>query len=136
MKNTAFQDNILYNLLNDSALKTAITGKIYKGQRPLGSKLEDVVIQSMPISDGTLQQGVANVNIYIPMLYQNILSQKQVYRNTARIEQILNIATPILKESFGENYSMWTSKQGDYPEEELEQTRLNYRIEFRIDDTI
>lgn len=133
MKTTAVQDNILYGLINESAIKTTIQGDVYKGERPLNSKAEDVVITSMLIGEGTLQQGVANVNIYVPKSYQNINGAMQYIKDTKRIEDVLAVAAPVLKESFGPYYSLWTSKQADYDEPEINQTRLNFRIEFRID---
>ncbi|HEY1055011.1 MAG TPA: hypothetical protein VGE24_07745 [Emticicia sp.] len=133
MKTTAVQDNILYSLIDGSALKGLISGKIYKGERPLNSTAEDIVISSMLIGEGTLQPGVANVNIYIPKLYQNIGGTMQHIKDTKRVEEVLAIAAEVLKESFGEYYSLWTSRQADYDEPEINQTRLSFRIEFRID---
>ncbi|MBA4852077.1 hypothetical protein [Emticicia sp. BO119] len=135
MKTTAHQDNILYNLINTSALKTLVLGGLYKGERPLDSREEDIVITSMMIGEGTLQEGVANVNIYIPKSVANIGGKSQTIKNTARCEQVLIVAMEVLKESYGSYYSLWASRQQDFDEPEINQTRLSFRIEFRIDSS-
>lgn len=136
MKTTATQDNILFKLINESAIKTTIKGGIYKGERPIDSKAEDVVIGSMLVGDGTLQQGVANVNIYIPKIAVQVNGKMQLIKDTKRISEVLAIAAPVLKQAFGNYYSLWTSRQADYDEPEINQTRLSFRIEFRLDSVI
>ena len=135
MKTTADQDNILYNLINQSVLKTFIRGGIYKGERPLDSTNEDIVISSTAIGEGTLQAGVANVNVYIPKIYQNIAGQMQSIKDTARVNEVLAVAGEVLHEAYGSYYSLWTSRQGDYDEPDIQQTRLHFRIEFRLSNT-
>lgn len=135
MKTTADQDNILYDLISQSPLKTFIRGGVYKGERPLDSQSEDVVISSMLVGDGTLQAGVANVNIYVPKVYQNINGKKQTLKDTKRVDEVLAVARGVLREAYGSYYSLWTSRQGDYDEPDIKQTRLHFRIEFRLMDT-
>ena len=134
MRTTADQDNILYELISQSPLKTFIRGGLYKGERPLDSQSEDVVISSMLVGDGTLQAGVANVNIYVPKVYQNINGKKQTLKDTKRVDEVLAVARGVLREAYGSYYSLWTSRQGDYDEPEIKQTRLHFRIEFRLMD--
>lgn len=135
MKTTANQDSILYTLINQSALKTFIRGGIYKGERPLDSANEDIVISSTAISEGTLQAGVANVNVYIPKIYQNISGKMQYIKDTRRVDEVLAVARDVLHEAYGKYYSLWTSRQGDFDEPDIKQTRLHFRIEFRLNNT-
>lgn len=135
MRTTADQDNILYELISQSPLKTFIRGGVYKGERPLDSQSEDVVISSMLVGEGTLQAGVANVNIYVPKVYQNINGKKQTLKDTKRVDEVLAVARGVLSEAYGSYYSLWTSRQGDYDEPDIKQTRLHFRIEFRLMDT-
>lgn len=136
MRTTADQDSILYKLINESALKTFIRGAVYKGERPLDSQAEDIVISSMLIGEGTLQAGVANVNVYIPKIYQNISGKMQPIKDTKRVDEVLAVARGVLHEAYGKYYSLWTSRQGDYDEPDIKQTRLHFRIEFRLNSTI
>jgi len=136
MKTTADQDDILFELINGSVLKTAINGGIYKGERPLNSNLEDIVISSTVISDGTLQLGVANVNIYVPKQNFNIGGKVQILKNSKRVAELLGIAKDILEEHHGDYFLMWLSNQFDYDEPEINQTRISFRIEFRFSKAI
>lgn len=136
MKTTATQDNLLFDLINASALKTTIRGGIYKGERPLDSQAEDIVITSMMVGYGTLQPGVANVNIYIPKVTVKIGGKPQVLKDTKRVDEVLGIAAPVLKEAYGKYYSLWTARQADYDEPDIKQTRLSFRIEFRLDENL
>lgn len=59
--------NKLYTLLSTSSLKTAVTGNVYKsGLRPLNRVAEDIVINFVSGTAGQIQEGVANVNVFIP----------------------------------------------------------------------
>lgn len=56
----------MFELINSSALKTAISGSVYKtGMRPLNSKTEDVVIAFIAGLDAQIQTGVVRVNVYV-----------------------------------------------------------------------
>lgn len=81
MRNTSDQENILYNLIKNSSLNASLNGGIYKGERPNNSKKEDTVISAMLTSDGTLQQGVSNVNIYIPKIEVKIDGVNQLLKD-------------------------------------------------------
>ena len=113
-----------------------MNGGLYKGERPQNSSLEDIVISSMLTGDGTLQEGVANVNIYVPKMDINIAGQVQKMRNSSRIGEVLGLAISALKEHYGNYFSLWTSKIQEFDEPQINQTRLSLRIEFRMDNTI
>ena len=57
----------VYAIVSSSALKTSITGKIYKdGMRPINAKSEDAVVAFMTGLDGQKQTGALNLNVYVP----------------------------------------------------------------------
>ena len=58
----------LLTLLLEGGAKDAINGAIYKDKRPSGSTKEDIVINSLPMTNGFMQNGVFNINIYVPMI--------------------------------------------------------------------
>lgn len=136
MRSTSDQEDILYDLIKNSVLDTALNGGIYKGERPLNSNLEDVVITAMLTTDGTLQEGVCNVNIYIKKENRVIGGVSQLLKNTKRVSEVSPIALNVLIEKAGLYYSYWVSKQAEYDEPDINQTRLNFRVEFRFDNTI
>lgn len=54
----------LYQLLNVTALTSLISGKVYIGDPPDGSKLQDVCVNILNNTSEYLQTGYVNVNIY------------------------------------------------------------------------
>ena len=134
MNRTSFdQDNILYQLLNGStALKSAISGGIYKMVRPDGSKLEDVVINSISVLDGSIQPGVSNVNIHVSDIDQTSTDgTKYKAPDTARLKVLTEIVYPILGNVYGTSYMFYVSGQWIIKEPETKQHYVNLRINFR-----
>lgn len=59
--------NKLYTLLATSSLKAAVSGNLYKsGLRPLNRVAEDIVINFVSGTADQIQEGVANVNVFVP----------------------------------------------------------------------
>lgn len=57
----------VYAIIYASALKTLITGTVYKeGVRPVNAKTEDAIVAFITGLDGQFQTGAVNVNIYVP----------------------------------------------------------------------
>lgn len=105
MRSNLEQVNIVYSKLKDSALDTAISGNITKNVRPVGSILEDVVINSLATINTQLQKGIMNVNIHVPNLKVNIsggVDQSTPDHN--RINALTEIAIPLLKDIWGDNW--------------------------------
>lgn len=105
MRSNLEQINIVFNRLKDSALDTAITGNITKNVRLVGSVLEDVVINSLATINTQLQKGIMNVNIHVPNLKINISGgTDQSTPNHNRINELTEIAIPLLKDIWGDNW--------------------------------
>lgn len=58
----------LYRLLNVDALNNIISGKVYIGDAPDKSQLEDVTIKALNNPNNYLQTGIINLNIYAAQL--------------------------------------------------------------------
>ena len=87
----------VWGQINTSSLKSAITGKVYKHERPAGSDKEDIVINCLPINNEALQETVVNVNVYVPretVMVNNITSQlpdhKRFKELAAMIDEAFN----------------------------------------------
>ena len=132
MRTTAEMTQILYDVLNASMLKTTVNGLIYKGERPINSTKEDVVIAPIVVSGSDKQIGVANVNIYVPKINQKSGATTSLIKDTKRISEILPVAKDALKLNTGVDYSCWIENQSEYDEPTINQTRLVFRIEFRL----
>ncbi len=130
MKTTYDQDTILYQLLDASTcpLRQAITGSIYKEQRP-ESELEDVVINPLTITSDPIQLGASNVNIYVPDIRVN----NGYVANDKRLNELTQLALDTLEEVYHDDYTLWVKSQSveDEPDSKPKHHYSNLRIEFR-----
>lgn len=110
----------IYKILKTQNL--GISGGIYKYRRPINSTKEDIVINSLPITNGYMQKGTYNVNCYV----QNIHGMP----NTSRLEEIANKVQSILKEYWGEDYVLYIENSQTFEEEN--QMYYNFRIRLNI----
>lgn len=93
--------NILWKLLdNDSSLKTTQKGGRFKYARPAGSTGEDLVINSLPISNELLQQSVLNVNIYAPNESVKIKGVESEAPGSKRLEELTKMVTSIIDDYY------------------------------------
>lgn len=133
MRTTFDQEDILYSILATSAVKAALSGGIYKQIRPDDSKLEDVVINSLPIDQGSVQRSTANVNVYVPDIQIKINGKNQYQPNTTRLKTLTALIVPALQERYSsEKWNFWISNQTTFREPEINQHYLNLRIEFKF----
>lgn len=131
-RSTFDQDTILYKDLTNSPLKNAISGGIYKYERPDNSKLEDVVINSIAITNDDIQLGVANVNIHIPALETNIDGKPQRKPNVKRMAALTVIAIQVLKERYAKDYNYWISSQTTVNVPGSNERFINFTINFKL----
>jgi len=128
MKSALDAVDIIYQVVASSPLKTAINGTVNKLKRPTGSTKEDIVINSIVLGDTNFQEGVFNVNIYVP----NLSIQKSSLPNTARLRELALLAMPLLQEVSGDDYIFWIASQSIFEETDINYHFLNTRIEFRF----
>ena len=79
----------LYQVINVAAIKSIISGKVYNGERPSSSELEDITIQTLANSSDYLQQGFININIYAEQLEAG-------RPNLAKFKQVIDVLIPML----------------------------------------
>ena len=133
MKVTTFdQNNTLYALLNapDCPLRMAITGQVYKESRfvKVGTvSLEDVVINSLPITGDQIQLSTANVNIYVA----DVSVEGGEFANTKRLGELAALALLTLEEGYGPDYQYYFVRQGVSDEPETQTHYANIRVDFR-----
>jgi hypothetical protein len=131
MRTAIDQTTILFKVVDGSPLKTAITGSVYKDQKPANSLLEDIVVNSVTLSgsESLIQRGVANVNIHLPNLSNGL-------PNHVRIKQLEDIATPLLEDFTAEDHNFWTEIAGVLIRDESSgKWYLNYRLKFKFHNT-
>jgi hypothetical protein len=129
--------NMLYQHIGNSILMTDAkrpNGKLCKYQRPMNSVLEDVVINSLGLNREDVQEGVLNVNIFVPNLVIPSNAADKSQPDTARLTYLLNLASIAL----GEGNEIWEAtgnycfnlQQDKLFQDENNQHYLNLRVEF------
>ena len=69
MKTTLDTDEILFKVVKDAFTGLNLNGGVYRMQRPLNSTKEDVVVNTITLSqDSSPQLGASNVNIHVPYM--------------------------------------------------------------------
>lgn len=131
MRSTLDIIDIIWQVLNSSSLKTAITGGLYKGNRPLNSKLIDVTINSLPIMGTQLQLGYANVNIHVPNLVTGGSQQDNTLPDHLTLKTLTNLAIQILNDVVTESgdVSISIEFQHTFSEPEISQHYSNIRLQ-------
>ncbi|KAA2241671.1 hypothetical protein F0L74_17490 [Chitinophaga agrisoli] len=117
MITTLDAEDIVWNWLDNSPLKNAVTGGIYKNSRPLNSDKEDVVINSQPISAQQLQEGLVDVNIYVPA-------------DHARMQILAAIATSLLTEVWIDDVCFSVQQQAVLEIPETHEPYISIRLLF------
>ncbi|MCT4190214.1 hypothetical protein HZP50_06875 [Elizabethkingia anophelis] len=96
----------IFELLKNGGIKNVISGDIYKDRRPVGSTKEDAVINSVSMNEEFLQDGVFNINIYIPYLRVKINGIDQDMPNEVRQKIIMNFVKPLLESVYTKDYNL------------------------------
>lgn len=121
----------IFELLNQGNIKSTINGLLYKDKRPSGSTKEDIVINSVSMENSFLQDGVFNVNCYVPMLSVNVNSITQFLPNTAREEAITQAVYPLLENIFKPQFNLTVVNHSTFEVAEEKATYVNFRINLK-----
>lgn len=128
MRTTFDAIDIIYSVINNSSLKTAVNGTINKLKRQTGSTKEDIVINSIALNDTNLQEGVFNVNIYVP----NITINSSSLPNTVRLKALSEEAKELFEEVSGSTYNIWLSEQFIHEDVSTSFYYINLRLRLRF----
>lgn len=120
----------VYQVLRTSQLKTAVTGGLYKLQRPDDSTKEDIVINSLPIVAGDVDQCVINVNVYIPDLQISIAGKPQTQPDFARMKQLTDYGKLVLEEYTSQTFRFFIDNIGVFREQSINQHYINFRLSY------
>ncbi|WP_256013110.1 hypothetical protein [Desertivirga xinjiangensis] len=108
-------------------------GDIYKQQRPLNSRKEDVVVNGLPLNRDDIQRGVLNVNIYVPNLrltVNKVTDNSQP--NLIRLKELADIFNGYFLNEVWDEHGDYCFKiqQDNIFEDEYNQHYVNFRVEF------
>lgn len=123
-------EEILFQNLNTSSLKTAIDGAVCK-KRPIDSKLEDVVIRALTANNLDIQNVIVNVNIYVPNKALSLNGkQDDTQPDTKRLKQLVDIALPLLVDKWQGDLNYNVQNVIMIEDEASKSHYMNIRVEF------
>lgn len=129
MKDVSQAIDIVWRDLTSAGIGNA--GKIFKITRALNSRSEDIVINALPISEGTLQRCYINVNVYVNNLKLNIDGQADnTLPNTVRLKELTSAVISALEEVSADDHYYFVQQQAIIRDEQIGQHYSNIRIEF------
>lgn len=129
-------NKILWQEVNTSPLKAAITGGVYKDVRPTDSTVEDVIVNTIvaPGSELLIQRCVGNVNIHVPPLLVN--NSKDYIPNQDRLEGLGNITKSHFEGVYRHKYTMFIEGTELIQEPNKDAWFLNIRIRLIFHNNI
>lgn len=136
MKSSFDTDAILYKLLRDSSVKAEISGDIYyEGDRPADSDKEDIIINTVTLTqDFYPQLGDSNVNVYVKDSIISIGGKQQRVVNRARLKQLTELVIGVIRDSRVKGLKANLRWQRTLQEADINQTFVNIRISWNIQE--
>ena len=120
-----------YDLVQAHALGKAIQGGIYrKGDRPISSNKEDLVVLFLSGSDRQIQSGTVLIHIYMPNNPPRANGRR--YVDKERNQELLSLINDFIADSWKTEYKMeaeTTPSVEDF--QELEQGLIIARINYK-----
>lgn len=134
MKQTFDTDSILYQILNGSqAIISAISGGVYIDERPDGSESEDIVVNTIDLTQEYAPQlGTSNVNIHVSDIDVQINGIQQKKKNRERLKSITTIVLDALKSNKIEGLTLIVTNQTTIKEPSINQHYVNIRVDWVI----
>ena len=133
MKNAQQMAVILYQMTEGSDLKSSVGGQVFKTKLPDAWKGEAVALNVITINDEQFQKGVANVNIYVPDVTENIGGAFEQMPNEDRLDQLSVLAIALFEDVVTSNCRFRISNiSGPIAEIEAKRHYVNHRIDFEF----
>lgn len=134
MKQTYDTDSTLFSLLNGSTeLKAAISGGVYPGKRPDNSVKEDIVVNTIALTqDNPPQIGTSNINIHVADKTVTIGGVQQKAENRERLKAISSLVLGVVRSSLISGSKIAVEAQSTIQEAAISQHYVNIRITWNI----
>lgn len=134
MKNTFDTDTYLFGIMKgSSAITSAISGSIYAGQRPLNSVLEDIVVNTIALTqEYEPQLGTSNINIHVSDSSVTVGGVQQKMANRTRLKTILDLVLAAVRASKIAGLGFSIENQTLIEEASISQHYVNIRINWFI----
>lgn len=132
MRTTFDAVDIVWKKLN-TLLSGTITGGVFKYSRPFNSQLEDVVINSLPINEGSIQNCILNINCFVQNIPAKINGvQNDNIPNSRRLSTIAAFVVSELAEISGDDFYFFVSSQAMLQNEGANEHYINIRLDFKF----
>lgn len=134
MRHTFDLETILFGILSgNSVITSSISGGIYLGSRPDNSRQEDLVINTINVTQEYLPQiATSNINIYVPDRVISINGVSQRVENRARLRLLTEATLHAIREFRISGLSVTVESQMTLQEAEISQHFTNIRIKWNI----
>jgi hypothetical protein len=134
MKQTYDTDAIIFGILKASTqLTSAISGGIYAGQRPDNSEKEDIVVNTINLTQEFQPQiGTSNVNIHVPDKLQTVGGVQMKIEDRVRLKLLSGYVLEALRDSRIVGLKIIVTNQNTIREADIYQHFVNIRIDWNI----
>jgi len=135
LKTTFDTDEILYGVLkSDVTLTAALSGGVYTtGARPVGSEKEDVVVNTITLTqEYAPQRGASNVNIHVSDIDVKISGANQKKPDSKRLKALTGYVLAALRGAKVAGLEFVVTNQNTIREAAISQHFVNLRIEWNI----
>lgn len=134
MKLTFDTDTTLFQTLKaDSEITSELSGGIYIRQRPDNSTKEDIVVNTIALSQEFAPQiGTSNINIHVTDKTVNIGGAQQKVADLARLKVLSKLVVDRIRAVVVPGLSMSIEVQNTIREPEINQHYVNIRINWSI----
>ncbi|SDE15410.1 hypothetical protein [Riemerella columbipharyngis] len=118
----------ILELLLKAKVNEFINGRIYKDNRPTDGNKEDIVINSLTMDNGLLQNGVFNINCYVPKKSVTIGGITQYHKDNRRLKEIAEKVYQVISDVWEEDYTLDVEMHQDI--EEQNENYYNFRVQL------
>ena len=134
MKSTFDTDSIIYGVINgNETIKSSISGLVCIGERPLNSEKEDIVINTITLTqEFSPQIGTSNINIHVSDIDVTIGGAQQKMPNTDRLRAITGYVMDAVRSARINGLKMTIESQTTINESQIKQHYSNIRVSWNI----
>ncbi|MBT0534098.1 hypothetical protein J5300_07370 [Riemerella anatipestifer] len=118
----------ILDLLLRAKVNEFINGQIYKDNRPVNSNKEDIVINSLTMTNQMLQNGVFNINCYVPKKSVTVSGITQLHKDNKRLKEIADKVYAVLNDVWENDYNLDVETHQDF--EEQNENYYNFRVQL------
>lgn len=123
--------DMLWGLVKNSELSSAISGDLFKDQRPVNSDKEDIIISILARDAGyQIQEAFANINIYVP----DVKRGQEMIEDTKRLRVLSSLAASVFEYIHNGDSIVSLSSQEIFKANGIDWHIINNRLRIRFNN--